>query len=197
MIDSNSTPSSDPPADGPPPPASDTDHADGAKDYRYLLAALAGLIVAYLVWQYVVQPRELYLTDIEYIVEPGYSWQPPKVNQSIDGNPIKIGNTIYTQGLGAHAITEITVVPPRGARRFVAEVGVDAEMVPPQPSSVRFLVSGNGVLLATTPILRAGELPYQLSVDIEGYDELLLRLDDAGDGVNSDHGDWANARFIR
>lgn len=179
----------------PASPASGT--SDAARDYRYVLAALAGLIVAYFLWQYVVEPKEIYLSDLPYQVEPGFDWKVPQNDTSIDGNPLQIGNTVYSKGIGTHANVEITVEVPAGARYFRAEVGVDAEMEAVAPSSVKFLVYGNGVLLADTEIIRAGELPHQLSVDVEGYDLLKLRSDDAGDGNHSDHADWANARFVR
>ena len=167
-----------------------------AKDYRILLATVAGLIAAYLLWNFVIQKPVIYLTDLAYAVE-SFEWMPPEVGKSIDGNPLKIGNTIYSSGLGCHAKTEITVDVPRGMRQFIAEVGVDAEVGADMPATVRFIVEGNGVELAVSEVLRAGELPYQIVADVQGYTILTLIIDDAGDGNRADHADWANARFLR
>ncbi len=167
------------------------------KDYVYLLIAFCGLIAAYLVWEFVLAPKEIRLVDLDYTVE-SFQWMEPKINTSIDGNPLKIGNTIYTHGLGVHANTEISLKIPKGMKTFLAEVGVDAEMVPGEhPSSVRFMVQLDGVLAPPTEIIRAGEQPHQLSIPVEGHTHMLLIVDDAGDGNHSDHADWANARFVR
>jgi alpha-galactosidase len=35
-----------------------------------------------------------------------------------------------------------------------------------------------------------------VSVPLDGVDELTLVVTDAGDGINCDHADWADARLI-
>ncbi|MFH1742207.1 MAG: NPCBM/NEW2 domain-containing protein [bacterium] len=164
------------------------------KELGILIAVIVALC-AFGVWQW-ARPTTVYLSELDYEV-PSWNWTEPKKDQSIDGNPIRIADHIYACGISTHATTEIQVDVPRGYRRFIAEVGVDAQVRPDGPSSVRFFVYGDRSLLYESPVMRAMDTPRRVDVWVDEIHTLSLLSTDAGDGNNSDHADWADAKFVR
>ena len=59
---------------------------------------------------------------------------------------------------------------------------------------VRFLVYGDGELLAETPVITNDSGAVPLSVDVTGVQRLRLVADEATNGKNFDHADWADAK---
>jgi alpha-galactosidase len=81
-----------------------------------------------------------------------------------------------------------------GSTEFTAYVGVDDE-VRGNIGSVEFRVYGDGELLWKSSVTKAGEAAKKVSVDVSGIKTLMLLVDSAGDGINYDHADWAEAKF--
>ena len=53
-------------------------------------------------------------------------WGQPHRNQSVEGNPLKIGGTPFEHGLGTHANSALCLAV-NGATHFSASVGLDSE----------------------------------------------------------------------
>lgn len=164
-----------------------------------LLAALAGMAAMLLVSQAssLFGGGELYVSDLGEINVIEYEWKEPKLDTSIDGNNLLIGDKFYEKGIGVHAISEVSVTVPAGYRYFVSDVGVDDEIAPENPASVQFIVLADGVVLYESPVLKADSPPYRVRVRVDGHQTLNLRATGAGDGTNSDHADWGGARFTK
>ena len=45
-------------------------------------------------------------------------------------------------------------------------------------------------------VMRGRQPAKKVSVPLDGAEELLLIVTDAGDGITCDHADWADARLI-
>jgi hypothetical protein len=45
-------------------------------------------------------------------------------------------------------------------------------------------------------VLTSADAARALDVDVSGVRRLTLRVTDGGDGVDSDHADWADARLL-
>lgn len=125
-----------------------------------------------------------------------------KTNTSMDGHPLTLGATVYAHGMGVHAESLLVYDVKPEYRRFVAIAGVDDE-VKDTPSSVRFKViaeiSGQNRQLAVSPRLRGLRQPAVWHFDVsipENCKRIRLVVDDAGDGINSDHADWVDAGFV-
>lgn len=58
---------------------------------------------------------------------------------------------------------------------------------------MQFEVYVDGKKKLETKILRAGDAPVPISVNLTGAKHLTLVVGDGGDGIDSDHGDWAGA----
>ena len=115
------------------------------------------------------------------------------VDRSILNRPLQIGNRTFTQGIGTHANSELLFDLDGPYDRFEAIIGVDAEMRSYKTSSVVFIVKGDGRELFRSETMRIDSPPRRASVSLAGVRELRLIVTDAGDGINCDHADWAEA----
>ncbi len=139
--------------------------------------------------------RAQYVSDMEYNVI-SFDWGEPKNDTSIDGNALIINEKEYRKGLGVHAACEVSVDVPWGYDHFIAEVGVDDEVPLDSPASVKFIVLGDGAVLWESPVMTSSMPPRRVMVNVEERVQLTLKVTPANDGTNSDHADWANARFV-
>ncbi len=126
--------------------------------------------------------------------EMSQDWGQPHVGRSVENNPISLGGIVFPHGVGSHARSEFVVNLKGVARRFVSAVGVDDEKR--GAGSVVFQVYVDGKLRASSGVMRGGDAPKVISVDLTGARRMTLVIDDAGDGIDSDHGDWAGAMIL-
>ncbi|MHB0998628.1 MAG: NPCBM/NEW2 domain-containing protein [Armatimonadota bacterium] len=108
--------------------------------------------------------------------------------------PLKIKDTVYEKGLGSHAPGEIIIELDNRYKTFEAEVGV--QPFSKEYGSVVFQVYVDDVLKFDSGVMKTGEAAKPVSVPVSGASELRLVVTDAGDGINCDLGNWANARLI-
>jgi alpha-galactosidase len=57
-------------------------------------------------------------------------------------------------------------------------------------------VIADGVTLFTSPVLGTGSTPVTIDLNVTGRTTLHLVTGDAGNGLNYDHADWADARLL-
>ena len=122
-------------------------------------------------------------------------WGEPHKNQSVEGHPLTIGGQKFERGFGTHAVSTLRVNLASGAQKFSASVGVDDEVNSNAASSVEFIVRGDGKALWRSGVMRASNAAKDCEVDLTGVKALVLEVSDAGDGIEYDHADWANAKF--
>jgi hypothetical protein len=121
-------------------------------------------------------------------------WGEAKRNLSVMGTPLLLAGRTFARGIGTHATSRIVYTLPPGYRRFVATIGCDQEV---QANSVVFAVEGDGRTLFRSPVMRRDTPLREVDVSVKGVKTLTLVLEDAGDGIGADHGDWADARVLR
>lgn len=146
---------------------------------------------------------DAYVSDLEWVDESN-GWGPVERDRSVgeaaggDGNPLRIAGVTYDKGLGMHASGHVTAWLGGTCTALSAVVGIDDEVLDKPGDtgvgSVRFEVYGDGVLLASTPVLSNDDGGVPLEVDVTGVRRLRLVADEGGDGKNFDHADWADAR---
>jgi len=129
--------------------------------------------------------------DLQY-VEQG--WGEPHANQSVDGHPLFLDGKRFEHGLGTHANSTLRVALGGKAERFTATVGIDDEV--DKKGSVNFKVIGDGKTLWDSGVLHGGDAAKPVAVDLHGVKSLILQVTDAGDDMNYDHADWADAQFV-
>ncbi len=122
-------------------------------------------------------------------------WGKPAVNLSVTKKPLSIHGRTFEKGVGTHAVSTLWVRLGGGSERFQAQVGLDDTALNSE-GSVVFQVYGDGRKLYDSGLVRPGQPAREVDVDLKGVQDLLLLVGDNHDGVNSDHADWAEARFL-
>lgn len=112
-----------------------------------------------------------------------------------DGAPIKLDGVAYAKGLGVHAGSEITVALNGQYTTFLADVGVDDEVA--DLGSIVFQVLADNAVVFDSGTMTGATPKKPVSVSVAGKQQLKLVVTDAGDGIGSDHGDWAGARLVK
>jgi len=113
-------------------------------------------------------------------------------NLSVNGKPLSIGATPFSDGVGTHASSLILIDLKKSATRFTASVGVDDE-VKNSAASVEFQVKADDKIVWKSGVMKAGDAAKKVDVDVGGAGILSLVVTAAGDGINYDHADWAEA----
>jgi alpha-galactosidase len=139
-----------------------------------------------------------YVSDLPWISATN-GWGPVEKDTSNgetaagDGNPLTIGGKVYAKGLGVHAPGDVAYYTGGKCSVFSAEVGVDDEKS--AYGSVTFEVWADGKKVAGTGVLTTAMGAEQITADVSGAKTVDLVVTDAGDGTNSDHADWADAKL--
>ena len=142
----------------------------------------------------IVSAETVWLDDLNLAVAT-QGWGEPHKNQSVEGRPLTIGGKQYARGFGTHAESWLRVNLIGGAQTFSASVGVDDEVNKSPVASVEFIVMGDGKTLWQSGVMRAGNAAKDCTVKLDGVKSLVLGVTDAGDSVDFDHADWADAKF--
>jgi len=119
--------------------------------------------------------------------------------------PLRLGGVPYAKSLlthtepsatGTHSevIYDLPQTPPR--RWFKSLIGVADSGVGGSVTFEVHLDRGQGWEKSyESPILRGGQEPLAIAVDLTGARRLRLYCTDAGDGIGSDHATWALPRL--
>lgn len=140
----------------------------------------------------------MYVSDLTWLSAPN-GWGPVERDMSNgeqnagDGRTISIRGVSYAKGIGAHAASDVAVAIPQGCTAFSAVVGTDDEVAP--NGSVIFQVLLDGIKVYDSGVVTGTTAGKAVNVSIAGHTKLDLVVADDGDGLNSDHGDWANAQL--
>ena len=152
-----------------------------------------------IVYVEVLNGRTLYLSQLEprevkerTTLAPA---QPHRRNRNCRGEALALGGNHFAWGVGVHADSELTYDIGGRFKSFAATVGIDDKVG--GLGSVVFALLGDGRELAKTPVVRGGDAPRQLSVQVAGVKALTLRVTSAGDLDLGDCANWADARLIR
>jgi len=133
----------------------------------------------------------MYLDELD-LSSMTQSFQRPTANIAVSGQPISLAGKKYRRGIGTHAVSELFLDLKQNARSFSATVGVDDFS---SMGTVTFEVWVDGKKISDTGVMRPGELPVRLAVDLTGASTLRLIVTGANDGLEYDHADWADARL--
>jgi len=114
-----------------------------------------------------------------------------RAGRSVDNRPLTLNGVVYPHGVGTHSNSCLIVELKGSAVKFAALVGIDDES--DGKGSVVFEVYVDGKSRAKSGVMRCGDQPQLLTVDLTAAKRMILMVLDAGDGVNWDHADWAGA----
>ncbi|ANP53199.1 alpha-galactosidase [Streptomyces griseochromogenes] len=139
-----------------------------------------------------------YLSDLPWLSATS-GWGPVERDTSNgesdagDGHPISLGGVVYPKGLGVHAESEVSFYTGKACEKVTADVGVDDEKG--AKGTVAFEIWADGTKAASTGVLTNAQPAQPLTADVTGAQVVRLVVTDGGDGIDSDHADWADARL--
>ena len=142
----------------------------------------------------------VYLSDLTWVGTPTNGWGPVEKDmsngedQAGDGARITLNGARYTKGLGCHALSTITYNINGLYDRFKSDIGLDDEM-DGSVGSIVFRVDADGATLYTSGIMGPTTTTVSVDVSVAGKNQLVLYVTDGGNGIDSDHADWAAARL--
>ena len=132
-----------------------------------------------------------YLSDLSWTsATSGYGTV--QKDKSVVGNPLSINGVGYAKGLGTHASSTISYALGGGYTSFTADVGLDTEVDGKGAGTAVFRVVGDGVTLFDSGTMTNDQVK-RVNVNVTGVNVLQLVATDAGNGIDFDHVDWANA----
>ncbi|WP_406165771.1 NPCBM/NEW2 domain-containing protein [Streptomyces sp. NBC_00996] len=139
-----------------------------------------------------------YLGDLPWLSTTN-GWGPVERNTSNgesaagDGHPITLGGTVYAKGLGVHAESAVEYYTGKACTTVTADVGVDDEKA--AKGTVAFEIWADGTKVASTGVLTNAMPAQPITADVTGAQAVRLVVTDGGDGIDSDHADWADAKL--
>ncbi|MGY5033645.1 NPCBM/NEW2 domain-containing protein [Streptomyces sp. 900116325] len=139
-----------------------------------------------------------YLSDLPQLSSSN-GWGPVEKDTSNgesnagDGNPLTIGGTVFAKGLGVHAPSTVEFYAAGACSAVTAQVGVDDEKG--AKGTVAFEIWADGTKVASTGVLTNAMAAQPVTADVSGAQVVRLVVTDGGDGVDSDHADWADLRM--
>ena len=146
---------------------------------------------------------EISITELKPLLAKT-GWGQIGTNRTCQGEPMRLLGKTYESGIGVHAASTLVYPVPKGAKRFVATVGLDDEKRSDPRQSVTVQVLGDAGEMGEPPV-SLGESPLlsEETLRIWHFDmelstrfrKLHLVVTDAGDGIACDHVDWVNTGF--
>jgi hypothetical protein len=145
----------------------------------------------------------VYLSDLEpadyrHVPYLSIEW-PYHRDANILGEPLAVHGKRYLKGIGMHSAARLTYRLEGKYRRFDAAVAVDDSAH--RRGSVTFgayvLRDGQWKEASASGIVRGGEEPRPISVDVSGANGLMLTVDFADRGDELDRANWLDARLIQ
>ena len=139
------------------------------------------------------EPKTVPLTALD-LTKMTTGWGEAQVDKNIVGKGMSIAGVKFEHGVGSHANSVLYVKLDGQAERFTAQVGVDDETA--GRGTVQFRVYGDGKVLFDSGVMRGKNKAKPVDVDLRGVKQVILMATDAGDDINHDHADWAEAAFV-
>ncbi|QLG11557.1 NPCBM/NEW2 domain-containing protein [Deinococcus sp. D7000] len=145
------------------------------------------------------QPEgDVFLSDLPY-ASASSGWGPVEFDRSngeqrqFDGRALTIGGRVFDKGLGVHAFSILSYDLGGRCHTFSAQLGLDDEVG--ARGSVVFQVYGDDRKLYDSGVLRGSDAARRATVKVSGVKALKLIVTDAGDHIDYDHADWADAKL--
>jgi alpha-galactosidase len=120
----------------------------------------------------------------------------------------RLGGVSYIHALPLQSDGDLTIDLGGAATRFVATIGVDdgappaapqpgaPPPPPPLPGSVVFGAWVDGKKVFESDVMKRGDAPKAVSIDLANAKRLVLAVIDANDGTGGDTAEWAGAAIV-
>jgi hypothetical protein len=145
----------------------------------------------------------VYLSNLEpasyrHVPYLSIEW-PYRRDRNVEGGPLVVGGKRYLKGIGMHSAARLTYPFGGKYKRFDAAVAIDdtAERHGSVTFAVYVIRDGKLQEAYKSDVVRGGEPPRQVSVDVSGAESLTLVVDYADRGDEMDRADWLDARLLQ
>lgn len=142
--------------------------------------------------------RATYLSDLEpesyrHLPYLSLDW-PYHLDANVTGTRLRASGRVYAKGIGMHSTARLTFRLEKPYRRFEAGLAIDDETQ--RRGSVVFRVLAGPREIYKSGVVRGGDPPLPVSVNVSVVKQLSLVVDYADRADELDHADWLNARLI-
>jgi NPCBM/NEW2 domain len=162
---------------------------DGSIDEVVFLQSLGGERLVYL--------SDLEPVDYRHVPYLAIEW-PWRRDENVSGGPLVAGGERYLKGIGMHSAARLVYQLDEKYQRFDAALAVDDSAR--RRGSVTFgvyvLREDEWQEAHKSGIVRGGDAPLPISVDVSGAEGLTLMVDYADHGDELDRADWLDARLV-
>jgi hypothetical protein len=121
-------------------------------------------------------------------------------DRNVTGGPLLADGRLHLKGLGMHSAARITYDLAGEYRAFQAEAGIDDSTGGRGSVTCRVFVdegAGKWQLKYDSPVIRGGDKPIPVEVELGGVKRLSLLVDFADRGDVLDHINWLDARLVK
>jgi len=116
-------------------------------------------------------------------------------NKTVANRMLSSAYYFFNRGLGTHAVSQVVYNLEGKFRVFESEIGVDTEAI--EPATVVFKIVGDGKILYESKVMKKWDKPKHVNLNIKGVNQLVLVVEDGGDGINNDHAGWYNTKLTK
>jgi hypothetical protein len=120
-------------------------------------------------------------------------------DRSSAGGRLRAVGTVGPKGLGMHATSRLAY-DVAGYRKFEAELAIDESSLRRGNAIFKVLLQdGQGAWQSAyeSPVVRGGEAPVPVSIDLKGAERLALIVEFADRGDELDQANWLGARLLK
>jgi hypothetical protein len=120
-------------------------------------------------------------------------------DRNVLGGRLRYGDYWSEKGLGTHSVSRVAYEVPEGAERFQSELVLDQSVGKEGSVQGRVYIQGgesDWKLVAESPVLRGGDIPWHFNVPLVDAERLALITDQADRGSLRDRANWLHARFV-
>jgi alpha-galactosidase len=140
----------------------------------------------------VAAAREVPLSSLD-LTKVVQGWGEARADKNVVGKEMSIAGEKFTRGVGTHATSVLHLELDGRVEQFTAQVGVDDETQ--GRGSIRFVVYADGEKHFDSGVLKGGDKPRKVDVDLRGVRRLVLLVGSGGNDIDFDHANWADAVF--
>jgi hypothetical protein len=145
----------------------------------------------------------VYLSDLEpgsyrHVPYLTIEW-PFRRDRNVLGEPLSVAGQQHLKGLGMHSASRITYQLDEEYKQFDAMAAIDdsAEKKGSVTFGIYVMRNGEWKPAYASQVMRGGDSPQPISVDVGGARALTLTVDFADRGDELDHADWLDARLVK
>ena len=135
--------------------------------------------------------RHIPLLDVKWDHQP---------DANVLGGKLRCRDRLYLKGLGVHSASVLTYRVPDGTKQLVGRIGIDDSANGGGSAIFRVFVddgSGKWKSRFTSEVVRGGEAPRDITIDLKDARQVSLMVDYADRGDVLDHADWLDVAFIQ